>query len=229
MSRVNRSCGLHGRTVRGCYLNINDDAVCLKGGKGTFADKDSTNGPCRNILIEACRYDAAGAGVTFGSEAWDCSNVILRDCTFNKTTNIVLFKMRPDTPQSYCNVLVKNVSGVLENGIRVAPWLQFFNKQERPDMPRSRVSNVTLHNVNVICSKRFYDVRSSDNYDLEDFTFDNVEAQTSDDFFLTDFVLNLSRTHVYTCNEKDLLCIRHRVGKHVVCLGTGCDPSVHTR
>ena len=55
--------------VRGCYINVNDDAVCLKGGKGTFVDKDSTNGPCRNVLIENVSYGIAGAGVTFGSEA----------------------------------------------------------------------------------------------------------------------------------------------------------------
>ena len=50
--------------VRGCYINVNDDAVCLKGGKGTFVDKDSTNGPCRNVLIENVTYGVAGAGVT---------------------------------------------------------------------------------------------------------------------------------------------------------------------
>ncbi len=174
--------------VRGCYINVNDDAVCLKGGKGTFVDKDSTNGPCRNILIEECSYGVAGAGVTFGSEAWDCSNVILRNCTFNKTGNLVLFKMRPDTPQKYRNVLVENVRGVVGNGIRVSPWTQFHNPQERPDKPRSGVGNVTLRNVNVVCTKRFYDVRPSDDYDLEGFTFDNVEAQSPDDIFLTDYI-----------------------------------------
>ena len=42
--------------VNGCYMNVNDDAVVLKGGKGTFADQDSTNGPCERILIQNCHY-----------------------------------------------------------------------------------------------------------------------------------------------------------------------------
>ena len=174
--------------VRGCYINVNDDAVCLKGGKGTFVDKDSTNGPCRNVLIENVTYGVAGAGVTFGSEAWDCSNVILRNCTFNGTGNLVLFKMRPDTPQKYRNVLVENVSGTPKNGVRVAPWRQFFNLLDRPDMPRSGVWNVTLRNADVKCSKRFYDVRQSDKYDLSGFTFENVKAEDPAGGFDTSYI-----------------------------------------
>ena len=103
--------------------------------------------------------------MTFGSEAWDCSNVILRNCSFAGTGNIVLFKMRPDTPQKYGNVLVENVTGTPKNGIRVAKWMQFYNLLDRPDMPRSGVSNVTLRNVDVRCTKKFYDVQQSDKYE----------------------------------------------------------------
>lgn len=174
--------------IRGCYMNVNDDAVCLKGGKGTFADKDTTNAPCRNVIIEKCRYGVAGAGVTFGSEAWDCSNVILRDCSFDGTGNVVLFKMRPDTPQKYANVLVENVCGTTKNGIRVAAWRQFYNKLDRDDMPRSCVSNVTLRNVNVHCVKKFYDVNSSSDYDLEHFVFENIKATDPQGTFDTSFI-----------------------------------------
>ena len=174
--------------VRGCYINVNDDAVCLKGGKGTFVDKDSTNGPCRNVLIENVTYGVAGAGVTFGSEAWDCSNVILRNCTFNGTGNLVLFKMRPDTPQKYRNVLVENVSGTPKNGIRVARWMQFHNLLDRPDMPRSGVWNVTLRNADVRCSKKFYDVQQSDKYDLSGFTFENIKAEDPKGGFDTSYI-----------------------------------------
>ena len=153
--------------VRGCYINVNDDAVCLKGGKGTFVDKDSTNGPCRNVLIENVTYGIAGAGVTFGSEAWDC---------------------RPDTPQKYRNVLVENVSGTPKNGIRVARWMQFHNLLDRPDMPRSGVWNVTLRNADVRCSKKFYDVQQSDKYDLSGFTFENIKAEDPKGGFDTSYI-----------------------------------------
>ena len=49
--------------IKGCYMNVNDDAVVLKGGKGTWADKDSTNGPCERILIEDCHY-----GIVHGAQ-----------------------------------------------------------------------------------------------------------------------------------------------------------------
>ena len=35
----------HDVMVHGCYMNVNDDAVVLKGGKGTWADKAPENGP----------------------------------------------------------------------------------------------------------------------------------------------------------------------------------------
>lgn len=31
-------------------MEVNDDAIALKGGKGPYADTDSTNGPNLNIL-----------------------------------------------------------------------------------------------------------------------------------------------------------------------------------
>ena len=174
--------------VRGCYINVNDDAVCLKGGKGTFVDRDSTAGPCRNVLIENVAYGVAGAGVTFGSEAWDCSNVIMRDCTFRNTGHIVRFKMRPDTPQRYRDVLIERCSGTPRRGISVAPWLQFHNLLDRPDMPRSGVSNVTLRDIDVRCSMIFYDVRPSADYDLSGFTFRNVRAEAPKGGFDTSYI-----------------------------------------
>jgi len=187
--------------VHGCRINVNDDAVCLKGGKGTFVDKDSTNSPCRNIVIQKCRYGIAGAGVTFGSEAWDCSNVILRDCEFNGTGNIVLFKMRPDTPQRYANVLVENVKGTTKNGVRVAPWRQFYNLLERDDMPRSGVYNVTLRNIDIHCTKRFYDVTPSDKYDLQGFTFENINATDPNGGFDTSYIKDCKVTNVKVAKQ----------------------------
>lgn len=182
--------GCHDVLVRGCYINVNDDGVCLKGGKGTFVDKDSANAPCRNIIIENCSYGIAGAGVTFGSEAWDCSNVILRNCKFDGTGNLVLFKMRPDTPQSYRNVLIENASGRTKNGIRAAAWRQFHNPLERADKPRSCVRNVTLRNIDIECSKRFYDVRRSDDYDVSDILFENIKANDPEGGFDTSYIKN---------------------------------------
>lgn len=182
--------------VHGCYMNVNDDAVCLKGGKGTFVDKDSLNAPCRNILIEKCRFGQSNSGVTFGSESWDDSNVIMRNCEFDGTLTIVFFKMRPDTPQKYANVLIENITGTARRGIVAEPWKQFYNLEKRNDMPRSGISNVTLRNIVVKCTNKFYAVKPSDKYDLEGFTFENIKAEDPKGNFNTSFIKNCKVTKV---------------------------------
>lgn len=188
--------------IRGCYMNVNDDAVCLKGGKGTYVDTIPGNKPCRNIIVENCNFGVAGAGITFGSEAWDCSNVILRNCNFNGTGNILLFKMRPDTPQKYCNVLAENITGKPRRGVRVAAWTQFYDLKDRKDMPRSGVTNVTLRNIDVKCSGKFYDVNKSDKYDLTGFTFENVKAEDTNGRFDTSYIKDCMIKNVILNGEK---------------------------
>lgn len=162
--------------IYGCWVNVNDDGVCIKGGKGTFVDKDSTNGPCRNIIVDNCFFKKAGGGVTFGSECYDASNIIIRNCRFDGTSNILLFKMRPDTPQSYRNVMAENCTGKTVYGIRTRKWTQFYDKKDRDDMPRSFVGNISMKNIHVDCSKAFYVLSPSENYDLGAFSFENIQA-----------------------------------------------------
>lgn len=160
--------------VSGCYMNVNDDAVCLKGGKGTYVDKNPDNGGNRRVLVENCSFGKCNSGVTFGSEAWDCENVILRDCRFSGTNHIVLFKMRPDTPQHYRNVLVDHVRGDVITGIQVSAWTQFYNKLEREDMPVSRVEGVTVRDVEVSTKRGFYRNDKSPDYVTSGFTFEDI-------------------------------------------------------
>lgn len=162
--------------VDGCYMNVNDDAVCLKGGKGTYVEQNPDNGGNARVLVQNCSFGRCNSGITFGSEAWDCSNVILRDCKFKNTHHIVLFKMRPDTPQHYRNVLVENVKGNVLNGIQVSAWTQFYNKLDRDDMPISRVDNVTVRNVDVETTKGFYRNDKSPDFITSGFDFSNITA-----------------------------------------------------
>lgn len=162
--------------VSGCHMDVNDDAVCLKGGKGTYVDTIAGNGPVCRVIVDRCSFGKTNAGVTFGSEAWNCSNVILHDCTFEGTKHVLLFKMRPDTPQQYRNVLVDKVSGRVDNAVEVQTWTQFFNKVDRDPMPASCVDNVTFRNARLECRRHFYRDRKTDNYTLSNFTFTDVEA-----------------------------------------------------
>lgn len=177
--------------VSQCYMNVNDDAVCLKGGKGTYVDTIPGNGPVSNVIIDRCSFGKSNAGVTFGSEAWNCSNVIMKDCKFNGTYHVLLFKMRPDTPQQYRNVYIDGATGTVRNGIEVQTWTQFFDKVARDPMPPSGVDNVTFVNGKLVCTREFYKDRKTADYTLRDFTFRDVWATAPDPTFDTSNIENV--------------------------------------
>ncbi|WP_303036335.1 glycoside hydrolase family 28 protein [Duncaniella muris] len=159
-----------------CYMNVNDDGVCLKGGKGTYVDTIPGNGPVTNVIIDRCTFGKTNAGVTFGSEAWDCSNVIMKDCKFEDTYHVLLFKMRPDTPQQYRNVLIDGATGRVRTALEVQTWRQFFNKVERDPMPESGVDNVVFRNGHLECARDFYRQGQGDFYTLKNFVFRDIWA-----------------------------------------------------
>ena len=166
----------HDVLINGCYMNVNDDAVVLKGGKGTFADKAPENGPCYNILVQNCHYGTVHGCMTLGSESVHDWNVIMRNCHADNTNNVLWLKMRPDTPQHYEYVLVENFTGNCRNCLLVRPWNQFYDKQERDDMPISQCNDVTFRNIKMDCGK-FFNVTGSDKYVLKNFTFDGVDSK----------------------------------------------------
>ena len=168
--------------VHGCYMSVNDDAVVLKGGKGTWADQDPNNGPNHNIIIEDCHYGRVHGCLTLGSESLHDRNVILRRCTFTDANRVLWLKMRPDTPQHYEYVTIEDVSGDCNSFLVVRPWTQFFKPENRPDMPLSTCNNITIRNAKVK-SKNFFDVGKSDKYKLTDFTFENCVVEDEKEAF----------------------------------------------
>ena len=168
--------------VHGCYMSVNDDAVVLKGGKGTWADQDPNNGPNHNIIIEDCHYGRVHGCLTLGSESLHDRNVILRRCTFTDANRVLWLKMRPDTPQHYEYVTIEDVSGDCSSFLVVRPWTQFFKPGNRPDMPLSTCNNITIRNAKVK-SKNFFDVGKSDKYKLTDFTFENCVVEDEKEAF----------------------------------------------
>ena len=166
----------HDVVVRGCYMNVNDDAVVLKGGKGTFADKAPENGPCYNILVEDCHYGTVHGCMTLGSESLHDWNVIMRRCHADDTHNVLWLKMRPDTPQHYEYVRVEDFTGQCRSFLLVKPWTQFYQKEERQDMPLSQCNDISFRNIRMDCGT-FFDVRGSEKYRLANFAFDNIDVQ----------------------------------------------------
>ena len=168
--------------IHGCYMHVNDDAVVLKGGKGTWADNDPDNGPCRNIIIEDCTYGKVHGCLTLGSESLDDHNVILRRINVPSASRVLWLKMRPDTPQHYEYVTVSDITGQCGSFLVVRPWTQFFKPENREDMPLSQCNNISIRNIDMKC-KNFFDVGTSDKYRLVDFSFENVNVEDEKDAF----------------------------------------------
>ena len=101
----------------------------------------------------------------------------MKDCKFDGTSHGVLFKMRPDTPQQYRDVLIDGATGLVKNGVEVQRWTQFFNKVDRDPMPPSFVKNITVRNVDLDCNRDFYRDSNSDYYTLENFVFEDIDAR----------------------------------------------------
>jgi polygalacturonase len=178
--------------VRGCYINICDDGVCLKGGRGTWVDRDSTAGPVNRVIVEKCRFGHwTNAGVTFGSDAFDCRNIIMRDCQFENSSHMVLFKMRTDTPQRYEDVLVERCSGCAKNAIEISSWKQFHTLDERLDMPTSIVRNVTIRDMDIRADKFFF-VNREHPFTITDFTLQNIKAEDKKNTFNINGIENLT-------------------------------------
>ena len=181
----------HDVLVHGCYMNVNDDAVVLKGGKGTWADKDANNGPNYNILIQNCHYGTVHGCLTLGSESVQDRNVIIRNCHADNANRVIWLKMRPDTPQHYEYVIVENFTGKTGSFLVVRPWTQFFQPENREDMPLSTCNNIVMKNINMEC-KNFFDVGASDKYKLIDFTFENIDVKDQKNAFTKDIIENTS-------------------------------------
>lgn len=159
--------------ITGCRISVNDDIVCLKGGKGPWADTDPDNGTNSNILVEDCWFGKGPGVITFGSECVAGRNVILRNSEVHGATRVLQFKMRPDTPQNYEYVLVENVTGEARYFFYVAPWTQFFDLMGREDIPMSYGSHVLMRNCTMTCEKAVVADEHPDQYLLSDIVIEN--------------------------------------------------------
>lgn len=168
--------------IKGCYMEVNDDAISLKGGKGPTADKNPDNGGNYNIIIEDCTYGFCHSALTCGSESIHDRNIIIRRCKVNNPQMLLHLKMRPDTPQNYEYILVENIEGAVGKFISVRPWSQFFDLKGKNLPPPSRSAHITFKNINLTC-QTFFDVVKSDKYILSDFAFRNINVTAKDSDF----------------------------------------------
>jgi len=160
--------------VNGCYMEVNDDAIALKGGKGVSADTDPTNGPNENIIIQNCTFGFCHSAVTCGSESIHNRNIIMRNCKVNGPSRVFWLKNRGDTPQLYEYILVENITGKADRLLFAKPWTQFFDLQGRDEPLLSTSNQVVFRNIELTC-QIFADIEISEYDKLKNFTFENLK------------------------------------------------------
>ncbi len=181
--------------IKNCYMEVNDDAVALKGGKGPYADTQPENGSNERILIEDCACGFCHSCLTCGSESIHNRNVIFRRITVDSA---ILFrmKMRPDTPQHYEYIRVEDVKGKVKYFIDVNPWRQYFDLKGRPDVPMSYADNITIRNCDCECDTYFNVLTDDSQYVLSDFVLENLNITALKNGYTDSAIKNATLSNV---------------------------------
>lgn len=188
--------------VKNCYMSVNDDAIALKGGKGPNADKDPNNGGNYNIIVEDCEFGYCHSALTCGSESIHNRNIILRRTKVSRAKRLLWLKMRPDTPQHYEYIRLKDISGNASNMLYIKPWTQFFDLKGEKGIRTSKANNITFSNLDLECD-RIFNTRASDQYQISNVSLKNLSLKTppGQDIRL-DYINNLELKNVIVNDEK---------------------------
>ena len=162
-------------TIRNCYISVNDDAVCIKGGKGPDAHTQAQNGMVEDVLVEGCNFGESHGTLTLGSECIHAKNITVRNCKVDNNTPILRLKMRPDTYQVYENITIENITGRCGTIISMAPWKQFFDMGGSTEKPFAQVRNITMSNIKVQC-KSFGEMQGNAADTVSNILFKDITA-----------------------------------------------------
>lgn len=171
-------------TIRNCYISVNDDGVVVKGGKGPDAHKRPENGIVEDVLVENCTFGEVHATLTLGSECIQARNITMRNCKVNHKRILLLFKMRPDTFQTFENITVENITGECGSIISMSPWTQFFNLNGSTEKPVGILRNVKVSNINVKC-RSFGAMKGNASDQVSNVVFSNINATADKSGFST--------------------------------------------
>lgn len=170
--------------VKGCYMEVNDDAVVLKGGKGPWADSAPENGANERILIEDCEYGFCHGCLTCGSESVHNRNIIMRRVRVNGAKRLLWLKMRPDTPQRYEYICVEDIAGKVGEFLNINPWTQFYDLKDRSDRPLSYADHITLRNCECECDIFFAVQPDESQYILSNFRLEALRIRAKENDFM---------------------------------------------
>lgn len=169
--------------IKKCRLEVNDDSVVLKGGKGPWADVMEENGSNNRIIIEDCVYGFCHGCLTCGSESIHNRNIIMRRIQVRAGYNLLWLKMRPDTLQRYEYITIEDVEAKVVSFININPWTQFYDLKDRKDIPLSYADHILMKNCKVECEIYFNVKADESQYHLSNFVFENLEIRATEDRF----------------------------------------------
>lgn len=184
-------------TIRGCSYRVDDDCVCLKGSKGPAAMEDKDSPAVEHIRIENCTYYRGGGIVTLGSEATIVRDVVAENCTIKGKVNVLRLKLRPDTPQLYEDVIMRNITLEATGGqiIYCAPWKQYFDlKGAAP--PKSTVRNITFENIKGHGSSFGQLAGNPGQSAIRDITLKNIDVQLENPNLTVESGINVTLKNV---------------------------------
>lgn len=176
--------------VKDCYMEVNDDAVVLKGGKGPWADTLEENGSNERVLVEDCTYGFCHGCLVCGSESVHNRNILIRRVHVLDGKNLLWLKMRPDTPQHYEYITVEQIDGKIWNFININPWTQFYDLKDRKEIPLSYADHVTMKDCICECKTYFNVTPNKEQYKLSDFRFENLRITAEEEGNSSDGIEN---------------------------------------
>ncbi len=167
-----------GVLVSNVVMNVNDDSVVIKGGKGPWADdyaKHPENGPSSDVLITDCTFKSVcHSCLTLGSECPAATNIVMRNCRLEGAGNLLFLKLRTDTPQRFADVRVENVIGSCKRILLVKPWGQFADLKDRTTPLMSEVDGVTLRDCTLDAKTYKAVTARPKQYRLKNLRFENM-------------------------------------------------------
>ena len=185
-------------TVRGCYISVNDDNIVLKGDKGPSAMEDKDSPPVTHIRISDCTFGLGNAGLTVGSEATRVRDVVMENCrlTGAEVNWVLKLKLRPDTPQIYEDITVRNIT--VDNPaarlVSIEGWNQFIDLHGQP-APDQLVDHVTLANITGTLNS-FGRIGGPPKSTVQNVTLENIDIKLSQPAVIIKQVRNLKLENV---------------------------------
>lgn len=166
-------------TVKGCFFNVNDDCVCLKGNRYDGLDQLPGSLPVEKVLVTDCTFVRGMGALTLGTEATVIRNVEFKDSTVSGRMPMFRIKYRPDTAgQDYANVHVHDIK--LDGTGKILSLEPTHGTKVPSDKAsRGKISNVTIENISG--SFGAFGKFSGAITDIRDITLRNIHVHVSGD------------------------------------------------